>query len=577
MTATTYLKFIVSMTLAIFLSASSAFCADFTITDFHSDIKILADSSIDVTETIEVLFHRPRHGIIRDIPHKYIDELGNTLRTPLDVKSVTDSSGNKYKYAVRRKGNVIDIRIGEKGRYVEGKNIYVIRYIVENALLLHEKYDELYWNATGDQWKSSIERSSASVTLPSGSTTKSACYTGAHGSTESACEAKLAPQGAEFASNRPFGPGEGFTIALGFDKGIVTPLSSWDKFVIRLNLHENWVFGMPFISLIVIFIVWLSKGRDPEITNESITVMYAPPIHKGKPISPCHAGILFDESLDPRDISAAMLGLAVKGYIKIEDSRDTGGDAVFHKLKAADDTLWDFERALMDAIFAEGDKAGLSDLKGRFYIHMNMLKGMAYSDVVGMGYFGQNPESVRAYYVAGAVAAAIFTSLLALWIMPDNQIRAILGGCLTGLPVMLFAGIMPAKTKFGKKAYLDLIGFREFLSKAEKDRIERLNDKDLFNKFLPYAIALDVVENWAKAFQGIEQNPPDWYSSSQPMSMMLMPMMFARSMNGLTSGISDSLYYTPRGAGVGGGLSDSGFGGGGSSGGGFGGGGGGSW
>ena len=60
---------------------------------------------------------------------------------------------------------------------------------------------------------------------------------------------------------------------------------------------------------------------------------------------------------------------------------------------------------------------------------------------------------------------------------------------------------------------MDILGFQEFMNRAEKDQLERMGDKELFSKYLPYAIALDVVEHWAKAFKGIYQDPPDWYTS----------------------------------------------------------------
>jgi uncharacterized membrane protein len=121
---------------------------------------------------------------------------------------------------------------------------------------------------------------------------------------------------------------------------------------------------------------------------------------------------------------------------------------------------------------------------------------------------------------------------------------------------------------------MDVLGFQEFMNRAEKDRLERMGDKDLFSKFLPYAIALDVADNWAKAFEGIYQEPPNWYVSPGGFRMF-SPYAFTHSLNSVTSDLSSAMFSAPRGSGGGG--SGGGFGGGGSSGGGFGGGGGGSW
>jgi len=143
---------------------------------------------------------------------------------------------------------------------------------------------------------------------------------------------------------------------------------------------------------------------------------------------------------------------------------------------------------------------------------------------------------------------------------------------LTGLPVLAFARVMPAKTKTGAAAYMDIRGFQEFMNRAEKDQLERMRDKHLFSRFLPYAIALDVVDNWARAFEGIYQELPQWYASHTGLRTF-SPSHFSRSINSATSVLASAMFSAPRGSGVSGGGGFSG----GSSGGGFGGGGGGSW
>jgi hypothetical protein len=107
--------------------------ADFTIRKFHSQIVVNEDSSFTVKETIDVEFHRQRHGIYREIPFKYTDDNGETIKTPLEILSVTDTVGREWKYKVRRVGNIITIRIGDAKAYVSGFQSYVITYKVEKC------------------------------------------------------------------------------------------------------------------------------------------------------------------------------------------------------------------------------------------------------------------------------------------------------------------------------------------------------------------------------------------------------------------------------------------------------------
>ncbi|MDO9351026.1 MAG: DUF2207 domain-containing protein, partial [Deltaproteobacteria bacterium] len=160
------------------------------------------------------------------------------------------------------------------------------------------------------------------------------------------------------------------------------------------------------------------------------------------------------------------------------------------------------------------------------------------------------------------------------FLFPFSMWKGFIASGLTGLPILLFGRHMPAKTRAGALAYMAILGFQEFMNRAEKDRLERMGDKDLFSKFLPYAIALDVADNWAEAFEGIYQEPPDWYVSPGGFRTF-SPYAFSHSINSVSSSLGSAMFSAPRGSGGGGG--GGGFGGGGSSGGGFGGGGGSSW
>ena len=181
-------------------------------------------------------------------------------------------------------------------------------------------------------------------------------------------------------------------------------------------------------------------------------------------------------------------------------------------------------------------------------------------------YFLRSPEQVTTSYLVSGFLIMIFGGLIFGFLMAGSIVKVIFAWALTGLPILGFAKFMPAKTSAGSSAYMDILGFQEFMNRAEKDRLERMGDKNLFSKFLPYAIALDVADNWAKAFEGIYQEPPDWYVTPTGFRTF-SPYAFTHSLNSVTSNLSSVMFSAPRSSGGGGG----GFGGGGFSGGGFGG------
>ena len=84
--------------------------------------------------------------------------------------------------------------------------------------------------------------------------------------------------------------------------------------------------------------------------------------------------------------------------------------------------------------------------------------------------------------------------------------------------------------------------------RAEKDRLERMNDKNLFEKYLPYAIALGVSDRWAESFEGIYQEPPEWYVSPGGIGSF-RPASFNRSLGTALSSMSSAMYASPRSGG----------------------------
>jgi len=554
---------------------------DFTINDFTANILVNPDSSFTVKETLTVEFDHSRHGIYREIPYIYTDSLGRNIKTPTKVLSVMDGAGNKRKAKVTKSGNIIHIRIGDPDSYVSGVQKYEIFYKVENAILFLKDRDELYWNVTGNNWKAEIKQAQGGVSL-AGEKTKefqASCYTGRIGSSEKACTFSNADNYIEFKTGRSLSAGEGFTIAYGWDKGLVSPPSSFKKFLWSVNLEQNWVFMLPVLSLIIMLLLWRRLGRDPR-DRESVTVMYGPPQFNNTPLCPAEVGALVDETLDSRDITATIVGLAVKGYLKIEETKEEGiifdsKDYYLAKVKEADDSLPLFEREIMSCIFGALPGKMVSELKNHFYVYIDPLKKTVYSELTVKKYFTVSPDKVRQLYAAAGFVTALAATVLIGLLFSDSigGLRTFLSGILCGLPIFGFAKYMPAKTRAGANAYMDILGFEEFLSRAEKDQLLRMKDENLFSKFFPYALALNVADNWAKAFEGIYQQQPEWYVSSTG-GRMFSPAGFNRSINSAMSSLSTAMFSAPRSSGTGGG----GFsGGGGSSGGGFGGGGGGSW
>src|SRR5690606_31476409 len=124
------------------------------IVSFHSDIRIAAYATMEVTETIRVRAEGQsiRRGIFREIPTRYRDRFGNAFNVDLDVIAVT-RDGLPEPWSMHRRANGIRIDLGDDSfLQVPAEYEYAIRYRSDRQVGYFDDHDELYWNGTGNRW-----------------------------------------------------------------------------------------------------------------------------------------------------------------------------------------------------------------------------------------------------------------------------------------------------------------------------------------------------------------------------------------------------------------------------------------
>ncbi|HEV2617350.1 MAG TPA: DUF2207 domain-containing protein [Candidatus Acidoferrales bacterium] len=566
--------FILLTLVAASLGAFPAHARQLTLKSFDEQVVVHPDSTIDVAETLEVQFQGSWNGIYRTIPVEYRDSLGLNYTLFIDPQSVTDEDGHPLKYEVGRQGQYKRFKIYVPGAVNTTKTI-VIRYKVLDALRFFPDHDELYWSVTGNEWEMAIENATARIELPSGVTGLHAeAFTGGYGQRGQEADVRVTGNIVQIRMQRPLFFHEGLTAVVGWDNGFVHPPSALAKVV--LFLRSNWPFSIPVLAFFIMGWLWYSKGRDPR--RNPITVQYEPP----EGMSPGEVGTLVDNEADMRDITATIVDLAVRGFLTIQQTETSQmlgmvhhKNYIFHRTKAPTDwtNLKPHEQVLLSAFFDGGgsDSVSLTDLQNHFYTHLPAIRNRIFDGLMSDGFYLHRPDKLRQGFIGAGIVigfglffAANFLSA-AMGISPVTTIAA---GILTGLIVAGFGYFMSARTVAGERALEKVLGFEDFLGHVEKDRIERIEKTpEMFEKFLPYAMALRVEKKWAGAFQDIYRQPPSWYSG--PYGTGFAPYLFVNDLNAMSMQAGSAMASSPRSAG------GSGFGGGGFSGGGFGGGGGG--
>jgi hypothetical protein len=571
-----------------------------TITDFAVAYVVNPSRTIDVTETIVVDFGTlRRHGIYREIPIKYRREVdlgipvgAGTVAVDLQDIRVTDADGRPLGLQVTR-GNVANLRIGDADSYVTGIQTYVISYRLERGLGFFDDHDELYWQVTGTEWPVPILRASATVTLPTASSSGEGlgawCYAGHYDSSDQGrCSAEAGANGTyRFATGRLL-PGEGLTLVAAFPKGIIAPPTWLDAMVEKLALL--WPLGVPFMVFAFMHWRWRKVGRDPG--RRSVVPNWKVP----RDLPAGLAGTLFDQSADMDDVVAVILGLAVMGYIKISEvpPRTVFGEvdeeSFFGKLLTTLGVAkvdWELERLrqgnegelaaheqlVIHAIFGLGTTKRMSDLHNEFYKEIPEIKSALYDEVVSRGLYARNPNSARTRYLLLGVLVLV----IGIGIGGVLQSPLMIGAAVaSAVVVFAFAPFMPARTLKGANQWEQLRGLEEYIRRAEKLELEMRQapekTTELFETMLPYAVALNVSDLWVKEFETVlAAEPPTWYVGSQPGRFNVSS--FSHGLSSFQTAATRTLGSSPGSSSGSGG----GGGGGGSVGGGGGGGGGGSW
>ncbi|HKT47868.1 MAG TPA: DUF2207 domain-containing protein [Candidatus Acidoferrales bacterium] len=556
-----------------FGSALSISTKELRIQKFEAEIVVAPSGAIDVTETIQARFiGGPWHGLYRTIPVEYHTPQGLNYTLLLNVKSITDGNGHKLKFESSRLRQYRKLKIYVPDADNSTQTI-VIEYAVEDGLKFFEDHDELYWNVTGDEWDVPIEAASAHIVLPEGTTNiRTNVFTGAYRSTAREADAQVVGNGVDVQTRGPLGFHQGLTVAVAFDKGFVHEPTASERLL--LAIRSNLPLLIPIAAFFIMFYVWWKLGRDPRL--RPIAAQYEPPNH----LTPGEVGTLVDNSADMRDITATIVDLAVRGFLVIEEKRKDhmlglwhDKDYVFHskKTRAEWTTLKPHEQELLSGMFfLEGDSVSLSDLHNRFYRTIPSIKSEIFASLIADGYYKRRPDSVRSTYIG----IGLVVGFIIVW--GGNAVASNLGmaplsfiiaGILTGIIICAFGWFMPAHTQEGARALEATLGFEDFLSHVEADRFNRMiKTPEMFEKFLPFAMALGVEKNWSKAFQGIYTQPPSWYQGGYGPNFY--PTMFVNDLNVMSTSAGSVMASAPRssggsGFGGGGGFSGGGFGGGG--------------
>ncbi|MCI5048399.1 MAG: DUF2207 domain-containing protein [Aquisalinus sp.] len=572
-------RFILSISFALsafFCVFTGAALAQERINNFDVTIEVEASGDIIVTEEITVTAqgNKIRRGIFRDLP-RYFDDDRMRLPFEYDILEVLRDEQPET-YQTSSEGNAYRIRIGRADYFLpNGQYTYLIEYRVANQIRYRDDADELYWNATGTYWDFPIETASATVFLPAGAQVlEQSAYTGAFGSTAQNYRYRADGNAHTFEVTGALARREGLSISLDLAKGVIEPPTREEQ--INRWWQRNGALAILIASTIGLFGLFNAQfnkvGRDP--AKGPVFPRYEPP----GGYSPAAVHHIWYRAISGHNaLIATLLHAGIRGVVKLDALSDKKTNVTLQQSDSENWELAEESKAFLKSLFAARSTFSLGSKYDPTFTSAYTEFAKQVATRYGKDYFRWN-----ILHILLAVGLSLGVVLVALIFVATWTIWHTLAVLALAALNIWFMYVIPAPTRKGQDIRTEIEGFRLYLETAEQLQLNSAQvgsdappamTKERYERFLPYAVALDLEKPWTEHFEKLipqeaENYAPHWGSFHNSGGRQSLTSMNKALVAGLSSGVTASMPQS---------SSSSGSGGGGFSGGGGGGGGGGGW
>ncbi|MFP3852822.1 MAG: DUF2207 family protein [Anaerolineales bacterium] len=442
------------------------------------------------------------------------------------VYTQTDYSIEPYTFWTQQSGDETEIRwyFPPTGNAIR---TFDLSYTVQGAVRIYESGDKLQWIAIDNERDFPVENSTVTVTLPEGASFLDIDSAGV----EAEWQQGDGGRSVRYVAQRPLSPSDTFEIGVEFTNGVIpADEPAWQAAYDRETYYDENV--RPILNLgvgalavlialggpILVYILWYTRGRDPEVgpVPERLS-------EKPSDMPPGLLGSLIDEKADMQDIVATIVDLARRGYMTIEEKEEKGifglgsQDFVYHRTDKSDDDLLSYERRVLNGIFTGSrTERKLSDLRNKFYTKLPKIQEDLYEELVEQDLFKRRPDRVRGLWTGLGILGLVIAFVGSFVLIPLSQYAGAFP-CLAvalgvgGVSILVASRFMPAKSVEGSEAAAKWEAFRNYMREL-RDLEELENAGEIFERYLPYAIAFGMNQSFVNKFARVKNAPgPGWY------------------------------------------------------------------
>ena len=533
------------------------------------DIEIDVDEyrTCTVTENIVAEFESYSSGITRIIPetHTVYRTDGSSTKVEAvvsDFKILYNGHKENRIYSDYRSNGqyVVELGCDNPTIYTVHHYFFTYKYVLGNDA--PKGYDEFYYNLIGDNWDTKIYNITFNIELPKNFNYQNNIfgYYGKFGSDSNLKDNVNATFDTNVKDNKVVITGslnqlnafEALTVRAEMEDGYFNTTSD-TSFVFYLIL-----IGILLVFLLVVIILWRILGKDHELVKP---INFYPPNN----MDPLDLEVAYKLEAGSKGVTGMIVKLASMGCLKITPV--DGDEFVLNAIKepsSENTNLLNLYRRL----FSLSETVSVNDLNDRLsrYLTRDLyainMKSKVYDDTkakkakissfsilsiitflfmllgviqvgasndivfqfcnfVMIGLFaiivfgGKNKKAIYIYIIALLVAIIFIMYYIALWIKTITLIYVILATTILTITAFIIRYINRRSVK-GAEILGEILGFRDFLEYAEKDKLEALvlEDPEYFYNILPYTYVLDLSDKWIEKMNTINIPTPEWYTES---------------------------------------------------------------
>lgn len=273
-------------------------------------------------------------------------------------------------------------------------------------------------------------------------------------------------------------------------------------------------------TLVLGLVAVRSQWGRPDLFDRSSGI--APEFEPPEGIRPAEADLLLRGRPERRDVIATVIDLALRGHLRIDEARTAEGEPTwtFERGDGAADDLREYERVALAGLFVQSRDVKLTALKARFYITADLVEEELDREIVKRGWFADQPGRLRSRWATAGWVTAL-AGIAVTFVLGNTLGLGLVGAAIFAVGVAVYATApwRPARTAAGLALARRAAGFELFLRTAEAERHRFAERERLFHEYLPYAIALGLVEEWRRGFGLIDR--PGAFDETRPQDVAL--------------------------------------------------------